>query len=185
MGFLDNLGKTVNNAIQGETRKNEGNSDTSGVATRMSELRQHRDQAYRELGVRYVQLFGEAPAPELSSIVEEIRVLDTQISDCEKQQLALKGRVRCEQCGAEQDKTSVFCSSCGNRLTPEDAVLCPNCKSVLPEGAVFCTNCGTRIQTREQEELPSQKKTCVICGAVLSEDDVFCSECGAHVGENG
>ena len=69
----------------------------------------------------------------------------------------LKGIKSCINCGAEMERTQLFCGKCGtkNELPQDDTAApaaeqpakptCPSCNAEVGEGAAFCTNCGTKL----------------------------------------
>lgn len=185
MALLENISRTVTGAIQGAKQKTEENADITKLNTDISTLKLKINQEYRNLGDRYFRLCKGNPVPELTELVGTIQALHNQIRECESQIRKLKGRISCPKCGAEMDKSAMFCISCGTRLVPEDSILCPVCSGVLPFGALFCTNCGTKISEKVTEKSDQSgigtSPKCSSCGATLSENDVFCVNCGTRV----
>jgi hypothetical protein len=51
--------------------------------------------------------------------------------------------VKCRSCGAENKKTSKFCSQCGQLVAGQ---LCGSCGQPVRAGATFCSSCGAAVQ---------------------------------------
>jgi hypothetical protein len=51
--------------------------------------------------------------------------------------------VKCRSCGAENKKTSKFCSQCGQLIAGQ---LCGSCGQPVRAGATFCSSCGAPVQ---------------------------------------
>lgn len=51
--------------------------------------------------------------------------------------------VKCRSCGAENKKTSKFCSQCGQLVAGQ---LCGSCGQPVRAGATFCSSCGAPVQ---------------------------------------
>ncbi|MDI6810687.1 MAG: zinc-ribbon domain-containing protein [archaeon] len=57
------------------------------------------------------------------------------------------GKIKCSNCGADNDKKSKFCSRCGSPLS---GVVCSNCNMPIGANYKFCPNCGASISQLEQ-----------------------------------
>ena len=70
------------------------------------------------------------------------------------------GSVKCPVCHLQLPAHALFCSSCGNRLqpqepaTPKKTVPCPYCAAPQPEGLLFCTACGAPLTGQKIKEAP-------------------------------
>ena len=76
----------------------------------------------------------------------------------------------CRNCGKEIAEGSLFCSSCGSKVIPEN--ICPKCGNAYPEGSVFCNACGQRVDI---------KGYCPSCGKPIQADAVYCNHCGKRL----
>lgn len=174
MAFFEHLGKTVNNATQEAVKKTKNATEIAKLNSQISSLKAKAEQNYQALGERYFQLFGDAPVTELAELVDNLKDLTSQISACEKEIQVLMGMIQCPSCGKLLEKDSVFCTSCGLKIIPEDAVICPNCHVVLDKNAAFCNNCGQKI-------ISDESVVCHNCYTVLPKDTTFCTNCGAKI----
>jgi len=52
--------------------------------------------------------------------------------------------IKCGACNAEVPENSVFCSSCGTRVSKVKSY-CSSCDMEMPAGAAFCSSCGKSL----------------------------------------
>jgi hypothetical protein len=57
------------------------------------------------------------------------------------------GKIKCSNCGTENDKKSKFCTQCG---TPLSGMVCSNCSMPVDATHKFCPHCGARISEFEE-----------------------------------
>lgn len=57
-------------------------------------------------------------------------------------------KVKCLNCGSENDKNSAFCINCGAKI---GKLICKNCGSECEQGEEFCSICGKRINEQASE----------------------------------
>jgi len=58
------------------------------------------------------------------------------------------GKIKCSNCGAENDKKSKFCSACGSPLS---GITCSSCGELVGPSYKFCPNCGARISDYDEQ----------------------------------
>ena len=119
-------------------------------------LKRNIKNVQQELGERYYTLYKDTPAEEFKQYCEELDRLNAELEAKTKELEELAGTKNCPSCGAPIDKGSMFCSSCGAKITAEEPAaeepaapagpVCPNCGQPVPEGHMFCTSCGTKIE---------------------------------------
>ncbi|MFH0925521.1 MAG: SPFH domain-containing protein [bacterium] len=76
----------------------------------------------------------------------------------------------CPKCQTPNSQGAAFCSTCGNRLQPEE-VLCVKCQKQIKKGAKFCSFCGA-----------AQERVCPKCKEKVEQDTKFCDKCGEMLG---
>lgn len=71
---------------------------------------------YTILGKYYYDTYKENPADEVAETVNSITASLETIADMKSQILAIKGMVKCQDCGAECPFEDTFCGKCGAKL---------------------------------------------------------------------
>ncbi len=113
--FFDNLTDKMNvlgNKIVDATTSSTENIKLSNAIK--TEERQIADN-YKEIGIKYRELFGSDPAPEMVALIQDIAKRETLIAEYRKKIQQNKGKVVCTGCGAEIDSTTSFCTKCGTK----------------------------------------------------------------------
>ena len=78
---------------------------------------------YTILGKYYYDTYKDNPAEEVAETVNSITASLETIADMKSQILAIKGMVKCQDCGAECPFDDTFCGKCGAKLEkPEPPV---------------------------------------------------------------
>ena len=78
---------------------------------------------YTILGKYYYDTYKDNPAEEVAETVNSITASLETIADMKSQILAIKGMVKCQDCGAECPFEDTFCGKCGAKLEkPEPPV---------------------------------------------------------------
>ncbi len=113
--FFDNLTDKMNvlgNKIVDATTSSTENIKLSNAIK--TEERQIADN-YKEIGIKYRELFGSDPAPEMAALIQDIAKREMLIAEYRKKIQQNKGKVVCTGCGAEIDSTTSFCTKCGTK----------------------------------------------------------------------
>lgn len=159
MAFLENLGKKVGEAAQAAAKKSGELVEVTKLNVNINTEEDKIQKLYTQIGKTVFEKYaasGEA-IDEIREACEAITVHEQNIRGIREKIAEVKGTKQCVGCGAEMEKTQVFCSKCGakNEVAPaasaESAqqaasVICPACGSTLASGAAFCTNCGTKVE---------------------------------------
>lgn len=78
---------------------------------------------YTILGKYYYDTYKDNPAEEMAETVNSITASLETIADMKSQLLAIRGMVKCQDCGAECPFDDTFCGKCGAKLEkPEPPV---------------------------------------------------------------
>ena len=79
----------------------------------------------------------------------------------------------CPRCGADNNKNSKRCVSCGASLTGAQGGgnICTKCGSPIAPGAAFCGVCGSPVAA-------TNPNVCPRCGSSLPPTASFCPTCG-------
>ena len=79
------------------------------------------------------------------------------------------GIMNCPKCNEEIEKDSLFCPSCGEKLTNEDSKKCPKCGVSNKNDASFCNGCGYNFSTSKEIVLHETTRTAeLILGIIAS-----------------
>jgi len=159
MGFLDDLGKSLNKVGKMTSEMASG----AKLKLEITKNKSNIDKKYEELGSRiyFLNKEGMAPDESITTIIEEIDQLFINIENLEKeieainaqQEMKAQSEPVCKNCGQALKNDSKFCAACGTKV--EEVVveevqavsekLCPNCQAVVGE-AKFCNSCGTSLE---------------------------------------
>lgn len=90
--------------------------------------------------------------------------------------------IKCEKCGATNDKSAKHCFECGNKLitnnTTSQYVVCKICNTQNDPSAKHCTECGNKLQEANNH---SRTIACPQCGTENKLGVKHCSECGTDL----
>jgi len=167
MGFLDDLGKSLN-------KVGKKTSEMASGAKLKLEITKHKsniDKKYEALGARIYFLSKEGLAPDesISEIITAIddmflaiATLEQEIADITKEEVVEVEALTCPKCGIELAEGTKFCGSCGEKIEGKVEIkvevelekeveetieqkLCPNCQAEIGD-AKFCNSCGTSVE---------------------------------------
>lgn len=169
MSFFNDFGKKISSGSQEAIAKAKDFADVAKLNSNISDEERRINANFTEIGKMYFEShkddFDEMFADQFTSIKE----CQEKIKDLQRQITAIKGVVKCPNCGAEVAKDSAFCPSCGTAIPKEEPVAeesaediptveaevvepaaetkkCPKCGAELEEGAAFCVNCGEKVE---------------------------------------
>lgn len=159
MGFLDDLGKSLNKVGKMTSEMANG----AKLKLEITKNKSNIDKKYEELGARiyFLNKEGMAPDESITTIIEEIDQLFINIENLEKEievinaqeEMKTQSVATCKSCGAVLKADSKFCAACGAKVEEEtvnvpvndDKKLCPNCQAVVGDSK-FCNSCGTSLE---------------------------------------
>lgn len=143
MGFLDDLGKSLNKV----GKKTSEMANVAKIKLEITKAKGAIDKKYEELGSRIYFLSKEglehdesidALIGEIDELFEKVKALEVEVAEA--------GNPKCPHCGAEVQEGVKFCGSCGKAVAEEsNEKKCPNCGAVVGS-AKFCNSCGTSIE---------------------------------------
>lgn len=191
--MFNTISKKLANAGRGAVRGTQKLAGSVTLSAQIEESRKQIQNYYTQLGKACYERYRDHAAPEFQEICQAIALEEQKISRCEEEIRILRGVRRCPQCGADVDKDSIFCGSCGFRLPPIQAPVqqsagglgqresCPQCGAMVEEDAFFCTECGCRLPGKESPSVPDGRKECPVCGNHVEDMALFCNVCGAKL----
>lgn len=125
------------------------------------------NKRYMEIGKKYYEQSQDVVEDIYLDEIIKIREAIVKIAELNKAIQVIKGVKVCSECQAENGTESVFCSSCGAKITVEAEVVdsveeaeaaeesdwaesdtkeCPDCQYILSTNVEFCTNCGHKFE---------------------------------------
>ncbi len=123
MAFFDDLGRTLSQVGQVTAQKTKEVADIAVINAKILEVQGRLGKAYEELGRRYAEIHGTDAEEALAAAVYGTQKLESQIEEYQRQLSDIRGMAKCALCGAENENSSVYCSSCGAAMTKEESVV--------------------------------------------------------------
>lgn len=161
MAFLENLGRKVGEAAQMAAKKSGELVEITKLNVSINSEEDKIQKLYAQVGKAVYDKYCQSGAAEdyIKEVCESIKVHEQNIRALREKIVEVKGSKTCIGCGAEMERTQVFCSKCGTRNDMQQApaqqaepeaqtapnLTCPSCGANLAAGSAFCTNCGTRL----------------------------------------
>ena len=156
MAFFENLGKKISDVSQTTVQKTKDLAEIGKLIYMISDAEKKINEAYLQIGKKYLEEFGENPGESYAEYVNTIKEATDCIAEYKKNIDNLKGVVKCPNCGSSVDANSAFCAACGSPL--------PKPEPVQSEAAFkFCTGCGAKIDI--------DTKFCPSCGKAVSNPE--------------
>ena len=156
MAFLENLGKRVGEATQAVAKKSGELVETTKLSVNIGSEEEKVQKLYAQIGKALYEKYTATGIidEDVKASCEAIRVHEQNIKALRDKMAEIKGSKLCISCGAEMEKTQLYCSKCGAKNDPaaaetpqaEAAATCPACGAVLEPGSVFCTGCGAKLE---------------------------------------
>lgn len=60
--------------------------------------------------------------------------------------------MNCPKCNEEIEDNSLFCQSCGEKLSNDDSKKCPSCDTLNKSDAAFCNSCGYNFNAPQKTD---------------------------------
>ncbi len=157
MAFLENLGKRVGEATQAVAKKSGELVETTKLSVNIGSEEEKVHKLYAQIGKALYEKYTATGIidEDVKASCEAVRVHEQNIKALKDKMAEIKGTKLCISCGAEMEKTQLYCSKCGTKndpVTEEQAPqapassTCPACGAALEPGSVFCTGCGAKLE---------------------------------------
>lgn len=145
VSFFNDIGRKISETGHEAVSRTKIMSETNKLNNSVNDCSGKIEALYREIGIFYMNKYGETPDPEISPKVSMIKELSENIEKMREEIIRINGFVKCPKCGKTLKNTFLFCDNCGERLrSPEPEVIrCAVCGAPMAENAAFCTKCGT------------------------------------------
>lgn len=154
MAFFDSFGKKVSEAAQSAAKKSselvEVTKINMSISSEEDKIKKHFSKIGEEIYAKYAE--GNEIDPDFMEMCQEIGTIREKINDLKAKIMELKNVKLCTNCGAELDRSIVFCPKCGTKqedIPKEEAPkgkICPKCGAQVTEGSAFCQSCGSKVE---------------------------------------
>ena len=219
MEFFDKLGANLTNAGRTVSMSARNFSDTNSLKREINNEKRSIQQKYAEIGQLYYEKFNNDPGCDFFEQVDSILTSMRHIESLEEEIQEVQNRrpelvpipegnktveprvhptaMVCMQCGQTYESTQIFCSNCGQKLTPQyptaaAATLAPDQTAAdvqsVPVSETSNTDAEVITPTAPAEAAPVEKvidpnapRFCLNCGAKAPADSVFCAQCGTKL----
>lgn len=75
--------------------------------------------------------------------------------------------MNCPKCNGEIKENSVFCQSCGEKLTDHDTKKCPKCGVSNKSTARFCSDCGHDFTISKEVTMPKTNRNAELIFGII------------------
>lgn len=121
--ILKKIGDTITETGKSVGEKTKQVSSVAKFNAKIIASEHSVSENYTILGKFYYDTYKDSPAEEVAETVNSITASLETIADMKSQILAIKGMVKCQDCGAECPFEDNFCGKCGAKLEkPEPPV---------------------------------------------------------------
>lgn len=168
MGIFDEL-KATANAV-GKIAS--GAVDISKLKITAAELSSEISDKYEDLG-KTIYEAKRIENCDNSVLVNKIAQLDgliRQLNDVEDQIAVLKNKLKCEECGYNNDNKALYCMKCGAKLPSQENRCCCS-QSEYASGNVSCSNEACNCTAEKNENTTIETCDCQTTGDKSNCDD--------------
>ena len=117
MAFIDDVKETLAKAGKTTVQKTKDFAAIAKVTADIEETKSLLKAVYIEIGKKYCETHDKESAEEDYAInVATAENLAEQLEALKAERLALRGKVKCPECGKAADNEFVFCPYCGAKL---------------------------------------------------------------------
>ena len=122
MSFFNELGKKLSQAGQDAAQQTKMFAETTKISSYISDEEKRIDDLYKQIGKSYFEANRNNGSDIYAAQIAEIVNSQNKILEYQQQIRDIKGIKNCPNCGAELNKNSGFCSSCGYNVTAAASV---------------------------------------------------------------
>ncbi len=120
MAFFDDLGKKLSQTSADVMKKTKDFADTTKLNGMISEEERNIQEAYRQMGKVYFDMYKDAPATEMAEFVAQVIASQEKIVEYNKEIAQIKGVVKCPVCGVDVPQDAAFCGTCGAKMPAKE-----------------------------------------------------------------
>ncbi len=116
MAFFDDLSKKLSQTSADVMKKTKDFADTTKLNGMISDEERNIQEAYRQMGKIYFDMYKDAPATEMAEFVAQVIAAQEKIVQYQEEIAQIKGVVKCPSCGTDVALESAFCANCGTKM---------------------------------------------------------------------
>lgn len=153
MAFFNELGKKFTQAGQEVTQQAKIFAETTKINSHISDEEKQINNLFIQIGKNYFEMNKNNASDVYADIMVSITDAQARIEQYKEQIRKIKGISNCPNCGAEVANGSMFCNSCGAKMTVAEVqptAKCPQCGSDVMQGSKFCDSCGYDVSNAVQ-----------------------------------
>lgn len=155
MAFFDKVGETISTKSKDVVKKAKDLAEISSLNGQVNTQEEVINKAFIELGRIYYEEHKDVIDDVHATQINIVKATLDRIQQLKAEINTIKGVTNCTTCGAEMASGSVFCSSCGTKVSAAVVVsvettvhiekICPQCSTAVNDDALFCTSCGQKL----------------------------------------
>lgn len=160
MAFWEKMGETL--TVKGKDMADKARelAEVNRLNTQISVQKNTIENLYKEIGQLVYENRENWKAVDISAQIEQIDSAQENVEELQKDILRARGVKRCENCGAEIDRSVAFCPKCGIAMPADEAEqevevqqmqqeqtvsMCPGCNKEIEPNIAFCPFCGIQL----------------------------------------
>lgn len=128
MDIIGNIKDTISRTGKSAVKKTKDLAGLARINARIEETKELIEGVYAQMGRKYFELYSKDGASEEFAIdIATIENLTEQLEAFEQEKLALKGKIKCTECGKTGDDGYAYCPFCGAKFpespAPEEPIV--------------------------------------------------------------
>lgn len=114
--IFEKVGRTLSDTGRAVSEKTKQVGDVVRLNAKIISEERSISDNYVKIGKTYYDNFSDNPSPDFEEAVNAITASIDAIKDMKTQILAIRGMVKCAECGANASSEDSFCGKCGAKL---------------------------------------------------------------------
>ena len=148
MDIFKDISKKVVSVSKDAIKMTQNMTEVATKKSKISDLNNIKVKKFELMGEYYYQNYSENPIEAFQGVIQELKLIFSEINQLEAEILQIQGTVKCVNCGSEFGKEMNFCPDCGqkNLVVVVKSNKCSACDAELEENSKFCGSCGNKIE---------------------------------------
>ena len=144
--FFEGIGRKFSQTGQDAVKKTKDLAEISRINSQMTEEEKKLNKLYMKLGQLYYQMNKETADAVYLDIFQAIGGCLQTMDRYQVMVDEIRGIKKCSRCQTEVALSSMFCPTCGNKLSDDRetgvSTICPDCGMENGSSATTCMKCG-------------------------------------------